>query len=288
MYNILITGASSGIGKALALSLSNKNNVIICSRNKKKLIKITKNTNIVFFKCDTSLENDVLKLKKFLKSKYKYIDVIINNAAIQESPNPYFKTSTKEWSKTFTNNILSTYLCSKHFLDLLSKSKLKKIINFAGGGAFDVFPYFSSYAISKAAIVRFTENIDSELKKLKINVTGVAPGFVVTPIHKKVLKYGQSRANDYFKFVKSKIKKGSVPIKEVIECVEFIIQCKSKSINGRTISVAFDKWKNKEFIKILEKNKTSSLLKLRRINPENVSYDLKLSKSLSKIYKKNE
>jgi len=288
MYNIVITGASSGIGKELAISLSKNNNVIICGRNKKKLSAVAKNTNLDFFKCNTSVENDVLKFKKYLKSNYKYIDVIINNAAIQEKPNLFFKTSTKEWTETFNNNLLSTYLSSKHLLELLLKSKIKKIINFAGGGAFDIFPYFSSYASSKAAIVRFTENIDNELKKLKINVTAIAPGFVVTPIHKKVLKYGKSTSGEYFKFVKNKIKKGSVPIKDVVHCVEFIINCKSKSINGITISVSFDKWKDKEFVKLLEKNKNSNFLKLRRINPQNIKYDKRLSRSINKLYKNNE
>ncbi len=284
MLNILITGASSGIGRELAISLSKNNNVIICGRNKKKLNSVTKNTNIFNFKCDTSKEREVINLKKFIKSSFGHLDVLINNAAVQEKPNIFFQTSTQEWADTFNNNILSTYLCSKHCIELLLKSKIKKIINFAGGGAFDVFPYFSSYAVSKAAIVRFTENISYELKQYKISVIAIAPGFVNTPIHNKVLKYGKQNANNYYNFVKKKIKKGSVPISDVRECVDFIIKTRSKSINGITISVSYDKWRHKNFLKILEKNKKSDLFKLKRINPKNIKYDTKFSKDIDKIY----
>ena len=171
--NILITGGSSGIGRYLAETLSRKNTIITCSRSNKILfIKNKNNFNITHYRCDISKEKSVIKFMKLLKNKEK-IDVIINCAGVYGDIGKFYNIDFISWKKAIETNLFGTYLMCKYFLKFMEKSKVKKIINFAGGGAFNPFPNYSSYATSKAAVVRFTETIAEELKSKNVFCVGI-------------------------------------------------------------------------------------------------------------------
>jgi short-subunit dehydrogenase len=272
--NILLTGASSGIGKELVKNFSKKDfNLIVCSRSRSELKKLKKiKENIKYFKCDVSSESDVLKLKKFASKYFKKIDVIINAAGIYGEIGRFDKLNFTNWKKAIEVNFFGTVLICKYFIDLLLKSKVKKIINFSGGGAFNAFPNFSAYACSKAAVVRFTENLAEEFKNYGVVANCVAPGFNLTPMQNDVLKAGKAKAGKrFYYFIKNKIKnKKSYQILTPINCINFLIKNKLKKISGRTISANFDNWDNKNFKKIINDKKNSELFFLRRMNIKNV------------------
>ena len=267
--NILITGGSSGIGLEIVKSLNKReHNILVCSRSKKKLNNIiNQHKNVKIFKCNVSKETQVKKLYKYCKKKFKKIDVIINAAGIYGSIGKIEDTKFTEWKKAIEINFFGTYLICKYFISFLRSSKIKKIINFAGGGAFNPFPNYSSYASSKAALVRFSETLASELEKEKISVNCIAPGFVVTPLHKATMAAGSKKAGKKFlNFTKHKLRKGSIPVEIPVKCVEFLISKKSKNLTGKTISASYDKWHSKEFqMKIPNYNK-SDIFTMRRIN----------------------
>lgn len=181
---ILITGGGSGIGAALAKSLSEDGNtIIICGRRVGKLTEVSKtNNNIFHFPCNVSNEKDVIDFSRIVKEKFEYIDVLINCAGLFGAIGRFDKTDSYMWKKTFEINTFGVYLMVKHFLHLLLKSNVKKIINFAGGGAFGTFPNYSAYATSKAAVVRLTENMAVELADLGVQINCIAPGFINTVI----------------------------------------------------------------------------------------------------------
>jgi len=263
---ILITGGTSGIGENLAQSLSIKNTVIICGTNKDKLLE-NKNPNIKSYKCDVSNEKSVISFSKLLNKKYQKIDVLINCAGTYGSIGKFYNLDFKNWKKAIEVNFFGTFLMCKYFLKLLKKSKIKKIINFSGGGAFYSFPNYSSYATSKAALVRFTETIADELKLEKILVNCIAPGFVSTNIHKKTIKSGpKSVGKIFYSETLSKLKEGGTPFEKIFKCVSFLISKESKSLTGKTISVNFDPWNKKKFQKNINKLKDSDELTMRRIN----------------------
>jgi NAD(P)-dependent dehydrogenase (short-subunit alcohol dehydrogenase family) len=266
---ILITGGTSGIGKNLAEDLSKKNTVIICGTNKRALNK-KKNLNIKKFKCDVSDEKSVIRFSKLLNKKYKMIDVIINCAGTYGAIGKFSDLSFKNWKKAIEINFFGTFLICKYFLKFFKKSKIKKIINFSGGGAFYAFPNYSSYATSKAAVVRFTETIAEELKLEKISVNCIAPGFVSTNIHNETIKSGAKLAGRaFYKETLNKIKGGGTPFKKIFECINFLISKKSKMISGKTISVNFDPWNKVSFQKNLNRLKKTNELTMRRINVKN-------------------
>lgn len=272
-YKILLTGGGSGIGAAIAKSLNEEgHSVMICGRRIKKLREVAEtNRNVCYFVCDVSNEENVIELRDYFRTKFGYVDVVINCAGIQGEIGRFDETDSGKWKKTFEVNLFGTYLITKYFLELLLKSNVKKIINFAGGGAFSSFPNYSAYAVSKAAVVRFTENIAEELLDFDIHVNCVAPGFVATEIHKATLDAGEKKASrDYFKYTFDKLKKGSVPVEIPVNCVRFLISSKSDGLTGKTISASFDKWDSEEFEKCIHRIVKSELFTMRRINIRNL------------------
>jgi short-subunit dehydrogenase len=241
--------------------------VIICGNNKNNILKMKKKKNILSYKCDVSNLKSVIKFSKSLKTKIKKIDVIINCAGTYGNIGKFYNLSFSQWKKAIEINFFGVFLICKYFLKFLEKSKIKKIINFAGGGAFNAFPNYSSYATSKSAVVRFTETIAEELKSKKISVNCVAPGFVATNIHKKTIKSGVKKAGNKFYFeTMKKIKIGGTPYQKIINCLNFLISKRSKSLTGKTISVNFDKWNTTIFQKKISLINSTDALTMRRVN----------------------
>ena len=271
---VIITGGLGSIGLDLVSFFYKKNfNIIILdNKSKKEYSKLKiKDTNvqntISYYKIDLSKPPFIKKIFNKLKVQYKKIHVLINCAGTYGSIGKFYNLDFKNWKKAIEVNFFGTFLMCKYFLKLLKKSKIKKIINFSGGGAFYSFPNYSSYATSKAALVRFTETIADELKLEKILVNCIAPGFVSTNIHKKTIKSGpKSVGKIFYSETLSKLKEGGTPFEKIFKCVSFLISKESKSLTGKTISVNFDPWNKKKFQKNINKLKDSDELTMRRIN----------------------
>jgi len=281
---IIITGGGSGIGAALAKELSaNGHTVIICGRRLPNLKKASSShNNIYHFVCDVSDEENVIAFSNFVKEKFEFIDVIINCAGLFGAIGRFDKTDSNMWKKTFDINLFGIYLITKHFLHLLLRSDIKKIINFSGGGAFSCFPNYSSYAVSKAAVVRFSENIAAELADNGVQVNCVAPGFVATEIHNATLNLSEERAGEHFNLTKAKLKEGSVPMEIVVNCVKFLVSPESTGLTGKTISANFDTWNTEIFKKSIDQITNSDLYTMRRINLINLNENDELKNSLMK------
>jgi len=281
-YNIVITGGGSGIGAALAEKLGEQgHSVIICGRRKKKLQDVVgAKANISMFQCDVSSEKEVRALSRFIKKRHKYIDVLINNAGLFGAIGRFDRTNSSSWKKTFDINTFGTYLVSKHLLPLLLKSSVKKIINFSGGGAFNSFPNYSAYAVSKAAVVRLSETIAEELVDEGVQVNCIAPGFVATEIHDATLNESKEVAGDHYDLTREKLEKGSVPLEVVVNCVKFLISDKADELTGKTISASFDKWGSDQFQNSIDLINNSDLYTMRRINLVNLDLKNPLRKTL--------
>lgn len=279
---ILITGGGSGIGAELTRDLSAEgHSVVICGRRAENLKEVAEaNKNIYYYVCDVSDEESVIAFSNFVKNKFDYIDVIINCAGLFGAIGRFDKTDSKMWKKTFEINMFGVYFITKHFLDILLRSNVKKIINFSGGGAFGVFPNYSAYAVSKAAVVRFSENMAVELADLGVQVNCIAPGFVATDIHEATLKAGEELAGEQFKKTLAQLKEGSVPMEAVINCVKFLISSESDGLTGKTISASFDKWRTEVFKKSIKQITESELYTMRRINLINLNKKDELRKKL--------
>ena len=173
--NILITGASKGIGRSLAVNLSkHKANVILLARNEDLLdslydeIKEKYNTNPMIIGCDLSQfeEDEAQEIANVVSKNYKCLDALINNASILKKMSSVNDYDLKSWKKVLNVNLTSAFLLSKYLMPLMIDSKLPRIIFTSSGVANKGKAYWGAYSVSKAGIKNLSEILNDELNSL--------------------------------------------------------------------------------------------------------------------------
>ena len=267
--HVIISGASSGIGLALARDLAaSGHRVYVCARRANALEELaTEHASIAVRPCDVSDEGQVLQFMDWVKRQTTYADALLNCAGILAPIDEVARTDSEEWWHTLRVNLFGTYLMIKHALPLLDGSSIARIINFAGGGAFNPFPNYSAYACSKVAVVRLTECLAQELAGRGICVNALAPGFVATPIHLATLEAGPERAGQEQYDVTVKGLESGLSAQTAIECVRFLLSDSAAGLTGKTISANFDPWREPYFSSQIAEINRSDLLTLRRVAP---------------------
>tara|TARA_B100001248_G_C27375158_1_gene453840 strand:+ start:173 stop:904 length:732 start_codon:yes stop_codon:yes gene_type:complete len=174
---ILITGASSGLGKTFTdFFLKKGANVAVCSRRnsfKSKFYK--KNQNFYFHKFDLSNLNKTSRLIEKFPKKFKKIDVLINNAGVA-IPQKIEKLNYKDLLYTFNVNFFAPSILTKEVLKIMKKRNFGRIINISSGGSVNCVEKYLSYSSSKAAINTLTKTLSKELKNYNIKVNSMSPG----------------------------------------------------------------------------------------------------------------
>lgn len=173
--NILITGASKGIGRSLAINLSkHKANVILLARNEDLLdslydeIKEKYNTNPMIIGCDLSQfeEDKAQEIANLVSKNYKCLDALINNASILKKMSSINDYDLKSWKKVLNVNLTSAFLLSKYLMPLMMDSKLPRIIFTSSGVANKGKAYWGAYSVTKAGIKNLSEILNDELNSL--------------------------------------------------------------------------------------------------------------------------
>jgi NAD(P)-dependent dehydrogenase (short-subunit alcohol dehydrogenase family) len=271
--NIIITGASSGIGAALALALASDGHVVFaCARRKDKLETVFHGVKGVHgWVCDVSDEKQVKDFLAKVESHTSKVDALINCAGTFGCIGPVESTESEDWLNTVKINLFGPYLMAKHSQALLAKGYSPRIINLAGGGAFSSFPNYSAYACSKAALVRFTECLAAELAPRGIAVNALAPGFVATEAHAATLRAGELKAGPLqYRRTLAVMSEGGAPMAQVVDCTRALLSVKMEGLTGKTISANFDPWCTQTFLDHLSEITRSDLYTSRRYNIVNL------------------
>ena len=271
---IIITGASGGLGFVLSNYLFKHGYSLWLltskSSTKKKIeahykIMVSKKKNKVivdFFDLSNSTKRKLFE-KKILKFKHQ-IYALINNAAIQGPIGPSWTSTDYFIEKTIKINLLGPIFLSKLVIPKMIKNKEGVILNLSGGGATAVRENFSSYAVSKTGLVRYSEILAAELKKFNIRVNAIAPGVMKTKMLDNILLAGQinSGSNEY-KIASELLSERQFSFQSVVDLIVFLLSKDSEKISGKLISAKWDNWKSfKKYNKQLMK---SDILTLRRI-----------------------
>lgn len=171
MKNILITGASSGLGRTIAEVLHSKgHNVVGTSRNPNQ-----HKAKYPLYQLDINEDQDVFKVvERFIKEHGK-IDVLVNNAGYCLS-GPVEETSITEAKTQFETNFFGLVRVTKEILPLMRDQKGGLIINIGSVGGLISLPFHSFYCASKYAVEGFTESLRMEVKPYGINVLNIDPG----------------------------------------------------------------------------------------------------------------
>ena len=184
---VLITGASSGIGKQTAIEFAKLgSSIILVARRKNKLEQVENelkqfNVNTLVCVCDVSKKAQVDELSKIVLQKFDSVDILVNNAgfAIYGSVSDL---SINEIESQMETNYFGMIYCVKNFLPLMLKKKSGHIVNVASVGASFSVPGVSSYCATKFAMLGFSEGLKHELYGTGVGLTVVSPIMVRTPL----------------------------------------------------------------------------------------------------------
>lgn len=226
----IVTGASRGIGKAIATKLIALNYKVfgIFKENDELASELEKQfPNLTMIKSDVGNEKNILNIIKTATNKGGILDVIVNNAGIDLYGN-IDKYKTKDWDKMFDVNLKSIFLFSKYSIPYLKKSDNPIIINISSRIGFAEFaePEFIVYGITKAGVNYFTQALALELKETKIRVNGIIPTPTKTDLFDEVFT---KKEEDLLKN-KGKLGKPEEVADLVVELIE------DKKANGKILT----------------------------------------------------
>lgn len=205
---VLITGASSGIGKEFAKIFSEKgDNVILVARSEDKLCEIKNylirkyKNNVVCYVKDLTVENAVKELYSKVSSDGYRVDYLINNAGFGDN-HAYLEKDFEIHEKMVKLNVLSLMELCHCFGKDMCERKEGKILNVASLAAFSAGPYMSVYYATKAFVLSFSEALSEEFSEYGVSVTCLCPGPTETNFG-AVSDFGESNAFRYLGVAKA-------------------------------------------------------------------------------------
>jgi len=245
---ILITGATSGIGKATALLLSKQgHNMIITGRREQKLKEVaTKiqdkyNRGVLTCAFDVRDLEEVTSVINVLKKKIKKIDVLINNAGLAKGKDPIHRGKIEDWETMIDTNVKGLLYMTRLISPGMVKRKSGHIINVASSAGKDVYPDGNVYCATKHAVDALTKAMRIDLHKHGIKVGQVAPGHVEDTEFAKVRFDGDDK--------KAKIYDDFIPTnsKDIARMIAFMIS-QPKHVNIQDLLVMGTQQANSLFI----------------------------------------
>ena len=232
-----ITGATRGIGKAIALELAKEGyNIALNYRTENEALEnLKKEISEIGVECypvqgDVSKAEDSERMTKEIIEYFEQIDVLVNNAGITKD-NLILRMKEEEFTDVINVNLVGTFNITKNVIKYMTKKRYGKIINLSSVVGISGNAGQSNYAASKAGIIGFTKSIAKELASRNITANAVAPGFIQT---------------DMTNVLKDEIKEaieGTIPLKrlgtaeDVAKVVKFLASEESSYITGQVINV---------------------------------------------------
>lgn len=182
---VIVTGAGSGIGRAIAQSYAAQGAKVVIAEIDKKLGKETEEIILnsggqaIFVQVDLCKEADIKKLIRKTVKEYGNIDILINNAGISKWKS-LFELEVEEWDHIINTNLRSVFLCSREVARIMKENAGGSIVNIASTRAYMSEANSEAYAASKGGIVALTHALAASLSEHKIQVNCISPGWIET------------------------------------------------------------------------------------------------------------
>ena len=230
--NLLITGAATRVGKAIALHFAERGwNIALhyfrSSAKAKELKKIIEQhwVKVALIKADLKNPKQTEKIIPLAKKKLGAIDCLVNNAALFEKDD-ITNFRTKSWNDHLNINLLAPTILTKQFAKQASKKATSNIINIIDQRIFNLTPFFMSYTISKSGLQTLTKTMAMRLGP-NIKVNAIAPG--------PTIKSKRQTDKHFRNQVRSTLLKKSVRSEDICDTVEFLIN--NNSVTGQIVTV---------------------------------------------------
>jgi NAD(P)-dependent dehydrogenase (short-subunit alcohol dehydrogenase family) len=270
----LVTGASQGLGKEIALAFVKQGaSVAICARDTKLLEDVKRELEqhvgpeqrVLARVCDVSKPDQVSALVEHAVATFPELDILVNSAGVYGPKGLVEDNDWAQWVQAIEIDLFGAVLLCREIVPHLKRRGYGKIIQLSGGGATAPLPRLSAYATAKAAVVRFAETLALEVAEHKIDVNCIAPGALNTRMLDEILAAGPAIVGDdfYNRALKQK-ESGGAPLDKGAALAVYLASAQSDGVTGKLISAIWDPWPE------LQQHKAdlaSDIYTLRRIVP---------------------
>jgi len=185
---VVVTGATKGLGKAIALSFAREGAWVAANYSSDDQSAASLESELadlaskfMVLKADVSSRSDVEKMIISVVEQWEYVDILVNNAGIIRDKLLMF-LNEDDWDRVIDVNLKGTYLCSRAIIRTMIAQKFGRIINITSPSALTGRSGQTNYAASKGGIISFTKSLAKEMARLGITVNSVCPGVIVTPM----------------------------------------------------------------------------------------------------------
>ncbi len=234
----LVTGASKGIGKAIAICLAEQGvDLIIAARNKSELEQVSQTIQAKGRSChtivaDLAKQSDVAALAKKALELFGTIDILVNNAGVSH-PESALETKEESWNHTFDINVKALFFLSQHIAPAMIQQSWGRIINISSQAGLIALEDHAAYCASKGAVEMVSKVMALEWAKHGITVNCIAPTVINTPMAEMAFPTPESKAN-----MLSKIPVGRFgEVEEVAAAVIYLASKEAAMITGDTLKI---------------------------------------------------
>jgi NAD(P)-dependent dehydrogenase (short-subunit alcohol dehydrogenase family) len=265
--HVVITGSSSGIGRALTEHLLAHGHSVWGLARSDQAEFAARHPAFRFSRCDMADWPQVERAAAAVTADWPHADGLVACAGVQGEIGAALTADPLKWSATVRANLDGTYYAVRGFAALLARSRRAKIVCLSGGGATKPRANFSAYGAAKTGIVRLVETIADETRGQPLDINAIAPGAINTRLTEEVIRLGPAVVGqaEYDAAVKQKATGGG-SLERAVGLVEFLLSEKSDGITGRLLAAPWDPWPT------LDRHAAtlagSDIYTLRRIVPE--------------------
>jgi len=274
--NVLITGASRGLGLAIARRLAQSGaHLALFARDEAALAAACVSVRtacanpsqiVRSYPVDLMSEQQIEQIANVCLNDFGQFDILINNAGIQGPIGPLEQVDWAAWRDVFQINFFAAAQLCRLLIPGMRARGYGKIVNISGGGATAPRPDFSAYAAAKSALVRLSETLAEELRDSAIDVNCVAPGAMNTRMLDELLAAGPRGASREYERALAQAQTGGTPPEKAAALVVFLASAASDGITGRLLSALWDDWASLPDKR--EQLAKSDIYTLRRIVPD--------------------
>ena len=240
---VLITGASSGIGRATAEAFAaNGASVVVAARRKEELDTLVtsieaKGGKASSIKTDVSIAKSVEQMVAHTIDVFGRIDYAVNNAGIEGKFSGITDLAENDWDQVLDINLKGTFLCMKYEARAMLKLGFGgAIVNIGSVNSFLGFPTGSAYVTSKHGLIGLTSSVSAELAPQSIRVNLLCPGVTDTPMHQRLRGIVGDDLYDQGLLPTVHLKRAGRPV-EIARAIVFLCSDESSYISGSTLTV---------------------------------------------------